>query len=79
MTEKELEELGFYKQGNFINQMQGIHDKMDLGWFGLRVDLKTLTPADLVRMIYDQGRKIGYKEGSNSVKYAIKDLLTPEE
>jgi len=80
MTEKELEQLGFHRQGSYINQIYGEFDKMDLGWFGVRVDdLKTLTPAELVRKVYEIGMTNGRKDGANSIRQSIHELLKIDE
>jgi hypothetical protein len=80
MTNKQLEELGFYQEGNHIKQIHGYGEvDMDLGWFGLKVDIKHLTPAMLIRIIYEAGQKNGRKIGANNIRQQIADILTIEE
>lgn len=81
MNRKQLEELGFYS--NSSNTIDQTHDsglvEMDLGWFGLRVDLKTLTPKELVAKIYEKGHEVGFKKGKNDIRQSINNLLEIEE
>ena len=81
MTDKHLEELGFYMCGGRLNQIGGFgHVDMELGPFGLHVkDFKTLTALELIEMIYEAGKKEGYKKGGNSVRYQIHDILKIED
>lgn len=80
MTEKELNKFGFYSTGSHINQIHKKEvDEMDLGWLGLKVNLKSLTPSELVHKIYNRGKEVGYKQGANSIKKAINDILKDEE
>lgn len=78
MTEEKLEELGLYKSGNFVKQIHGDYLKMDLGWHGLRVNLKEITPAELVREIYEAGKAEGYENGRKSVINSFKQLFDLE-
>lgn len=81
MTTKQLEEMGFYKDGLFIKQMLGFDKEvLNLGWFGIRVKkLEELKPIDLIIEIYKLGIEKGKKEGANNLRHSINELLRIDE
>lgn len=80
MTKQELKSLGFYQDGVYIKQIYNPDgEEFELGWFGIRGNYKDLTPIQLINKVYKAGRDVGYKEGSNSVRKSINDILKIEE